>query len=124
PDMQVKARKALQNGLLKYDTLRGYRGPVTSIDISGDWGVPLGEVDRLSDVPEWQLAVVLESSKDGLSLGLQPGRDISGALAKERETATVSAKDMSWAMRVVRDGKLTKANSPADVLAPGDVVYV
>ncbi len=124
PDMQVKARKALQNGLLKYDNLRGYRGPVTSIDISGDWGVPLGEVDRLTDVPEWQLAVVLESSKEGLKIGLQPGRDVSGALVKERETASVTAKDMSWAMRVARDGKMTKANSPADVLAPGDVIYV
>src|SRR5690606_14991223 len=45
PEMQVKARKALQNGLIKYDTLRGYRGPVTSIDISGEWGAALGEVD-------------------------------------------------------------------------------
>ena len=28
PKMQLIARKAMQNGLLKYDTLRGYRGPV------------------------------------------------------------------------------------------------
>ena len=33
PKMQLIARKAMQNGLLKYDTLRGYRGPVTTIDI-------------------------------------------------------------------------------------------
>ncbi len=31
---------------------------------------------------------------------------------------------MSWAMRHVVDGKRVKAKSPADVLKPGDVVFV
>ncbi|RUY16551.1 penicillin-binding protein, partial [Mesorhizobium sp. M7A.F.Ca.CA.001.13.2.1] len=62
PKIQLIARKSMQNGLMKYDTLRGYRGPVTSIDVSGDWGVPLGAVKGLEDVPEWSLAVVLDSS--------------------------------------------------------------
>lgn len=124
PAMQVKARKALQHGLIKYDTLRGYRGPVTSIDISGDWGVPLGEVPRLSDVPEWRLAVVLESGKEGLSLGLQPGKEVSGELSAARETASVAAADMGWALRHTAEGRRVKADSPAEVLKPGDVVYV
>ncbi|KAB2872490.1 MAG: penicillin-binding protein 1A [Bauldia sp.] len=124
PVMQVKARKALQHGLLKYDTLRGYRGPVTTVDVSGDWGVPLGEVPRLSDVPEWRLAVVLESGKDGLRIGLQPGREVSGALSAERETAFVAADDMSWALRHTVEGRRVKADSPAEVLKPGDVVFV
>lgn len=124
PEMQLKARKALQNGLIKYDTLRGYRGPVASIDMSGDWGVPLGDVDRLSDVPEWRLAVVLESSESGLRIGLQPTRQASGDLVAERETGSVAAADMSWAMRHSVDGRLVRANSPAEVLKPGDVVFV
>ncbi|HRP80031.1 MAG TPA: penicillin-binding protein 1A, partial [Aquamicrobium sp.] len=124
PVMQVKARKALQHGLLKYDTLRGYRGPVTTIDVTGDWGVPLGEVPRLSDVPEWRLAVVLESGKEGLTVGLQPGREVSGALVAERETVSVAASDMSWALRHTVEGRRVKADSPAEVLKPGDVVYV
>lgn len=125
PDMQVKARKALQHGLLKYDTLRGYRGPVASIDISGgDWGVPLGEVPRLHDVPEWRVAVVLASGEDGLDIGFQPGRKASGDLVDERETAFVSKKNMSWALRYEREGKRLKADSPAEVLNPGDVVFV
>jgi penicillin-binding protein 1A len=124
PKMQVVARKALQNGLLKYDTLRGYRGPVTSIDVSGDWGVPLGEVERLSDVPEWRLAVVLASSDQGLDVGLQPSRQASGALSDERETASVSKENMSWALRYTADGKRLKADSPAEVLKAGDVVFV
>jgi len=124
PQMQVRARKALQNGLIKYDTLRGYRGPATTIELGDDWGVALGEVPRLNDVPEWRLAVVLEASNSGLQLGLQPGRQASGELVTERETAFVSAEDMGWAMRLARDGKLVRANSPGEVVNTGDVVYV
>jgi penicillin-binding protein 1A len=124
PHLQLIARKALQTGLMKFDRLRGYRGPKATIDIAGDWGVALGEVEGLSDVPEWRLAVVLESSEAGLNVGLQPKREVSGALVKQRETGTVSAEDMSWAMRHTVEGKKVKAKSPADVLKPGDVVFV
>lgn len=124
PQLQLYARKALQNGLLRYDTLRGYRGPVTQIDISGDWGVPLGEVDALSDVPEWQLAVVLGTEDDKISIGIKPQRVVSGALSEERETGTIALDDMKWAMRHVVDGKRVKANRQSDVLKPGDVIFV
>ena len=124
PHLQRLARKAMQNGLIKYDTLRGYRGPVETIDMGADWGVPLGEIKGLDDVPEWQLAVVLESSDAGLSIGLKPNREISGKLSAERETGTVSAEDMSFAMRHIVDGKRVKADSPAEVLKAGDVVFV
>jgi len=124
PRMQAIARKAMQNGLLKYDTLRGYRGPVKKIEIGADWGVALGEVKALDDIPEWRLAVVLESNDAGLSVGLQPKREISGALSSERDVGTVTLEDMSFAMRHMVDGKRVKADSPAEVLKPGDVIYV
>ena len=124
PKLQAMARKSMQAGLLKYDRLRGYRGPVKNIDVSGDWGVPLGEVKSLDDVPEWRLAVVLASDKSGLTIGLQPKREVSGALSKDREESSVSKDDMAFAMRHVVDGKRVKANSPAEVLKPGDVVFV
>jgi penicillin-binding protein 1A len=124
PKLQLIARKAMQHGLVKYDTLRGYRGPVTSIDVSGDWGKALSEVKDLDDVPEWPLAVVLDSSNSGLKIGLQPKRQASGAIVEEREQGTVAKEDMSFAMRHMVDGKRVKANSPADVLKPGDVVFV
>jgi penicillin-binding protein 1A len=124
PKLQLIAREAMQNGMIKYDTLRGYRGPVKTIELGDDWGVPLSEIEGLSDVPEWRLAVVLESSKAGLSIGLQPKRQISGALVEERETGAVATDDMSFAMRYFVDGKRQKADSPADVLKTGDVVFV
>ncbi|PBC01918.1 penicillin-binding protein 1A [Mesorhizobium sp. WSM3860] len=124
PKIQLIARKAMQNGLLKYDTLRGYRGPVTHIDISGDWGVPLGAVKGLEDVPEWTLAVVLDSSADGLTIGIQPARQVSGDLVKDRVEGTVSKDDMGFAMRHFVNGKSVRAKSPAEVLEPGDVIFV
>jgi len=124
PTLQRLARKVMQRGLEKYDTLRGYRGPVTAIDVSGDWGKPLGDVKGLSDVPEWSLAVVLDSSDKGLTVGLQPARQASGALVDDRVEATVAKADMSWALRYKKDGKTLKAKSPAEVLKAGDVVFV
>jgi penicillin-binding protein 1A len=124
PKMQRLARKSLQHGLIKYDTLRGYRGPVDKIDVSGDWGPALGKIDALGDVPEWRLAVVLDATDEGVTVGLQPKRLQSGALAPERDKGFIATDDMKWAMRHFKDGKLLKAKSPADVLSPGDVVYV
>ncbi|MCG6115172.1 MAG: penicillin-binding protein 1A [Mesorhizobium sp.] len=124
PDLQLSARAALHNGFIRYDTLRGYRGPVDTIDISGDWGAPLGEIRGLSDVPEWLLAVVLEADSSGLTLGLQPARQDSGELVEARDTIAVTTEDMDWALRHIVNGQRVRADSPAEVLEPGDVVFV
>ena len=120
PKMQIMARKALIDGLLDFDQKRGsWRGPVAELALSADWGVDLGKVEALSDLPEWRLAVVLSAGKDEADVGLQPGRLISGQLAPDRETATLQLADMKWA-RV--NGRAPGAVS--DVLKQGDVVYV
>ena len=124
PHMQVIARKAMQRGFIRFDTLRGYRGPKTQIDVSGDWGVPLGAIKGLDDVPEWRLAVVLESSTQGLRVGLQPARQASGDLSADRVEGTVKTDDMKWALRHMVDKKIVRAKSPAGVLNPGDVIFV
>ncbi|PZO80518.1 MAG: penicillin-binding protein [Mesorhizobium amorphae] len=124
PEIQLTARKAMHHALVKYDTARGFRGPVKAINAAGDWGVPLGEVPALSDVPEWKLAVVLESSRQGVSIGIQPAREISGALGPDRARGFIAADDMAWAMRHMVDGKMARARSPAEVLKAGDVVFV
>jgi penicillin-binding protein 1A len=116
PKLQVLARKALQDGLIKFDQARGYRGAVTTIDISGDWGPPLGEVPGLSDVPEWRLAVVLETAGDSATVGLQPPTLQDGTLSSERDKGTIPLAEMKWA----RSG----LSNVGSVLKPGDVVYV
>ncbi|KAB2870369.1 MAG: penicillin-binding protein 1A, partial [Bauldia sp.] len=112
PKIQVLARQALMRGLVKYDTSRGWRGPVRHFDeIGADWGVTVAEVPALADVVEWRLAIVLGVDQKGATVGLQPEREPgTNAVAKERATALVSAAEMKW----MRKGSLKV----------GDVVYV
>ncbi|HWT31247.1 MAG TPA: penicillin-binding transpeptidase domain-containing protein, partial [Propylenella sp.] len=114
PKLQRLARETLHAGLIKFDQARGFRGPVTTVDIIGDWGEALGKVEALSDVPEWRLAVVLGAGEAEADIGLQPPRLVSGALAEERETGVIPLEHMKWA----------RGGAASAVLKPGDVVYV
>ena len=123
PQMQIAARKALQDGLLNYDLRRGFRGPLAKISASGDWGVELAKVNALSDVPEWKLAVVLAVSASRVDIGLQPAKEAGGKVAADRVTGRIMAEDMGWAYRSATGDRKT-AKSPEGVLEPGDVVFV
>ncbi|HWG06893.1 MAG TPA: transglycosylase domain-containing protein, partial [Beijerinckiaceae bacterium] len=85
PKMQVMARKALTDGLVRFDEAHGFRGPMRTIDISQDWGVALANVPALGDVAPWRLAVVLDASDAAARIGLQPGREPSGSVKRDRE---------------------------------------
>src|SRR5262244_1312746 len=97
PKIQVMARKTMVAGLVKYDEEQGWRGPVTKIDVSGDWGVKLADVKSLSDISPWRMAVVLETSDQSARIGFQPGRDLGGAVSKQRETGIVTGAGVRWA---------------------------
>jgi penicillin-binding protein 1A len=117
--LQVLARKVLTDGLVHFDENNGWRGAITKVDISGDWGVKLAEVKALSDVSPWRLAVVLETGDKSARIGLQPAREPGGYVSKEREVGIVPYDGVKWAK--------TKGRAPAkvsQVLEPGDVVYV
>jgi penicillin-binding protein 1A len=121
PSLQRMARTALIDGLVAFDRKQGWRGPVTTIDISGDWGVPLGAIDSPSDIQPWRLGVVLEAQKTKAVVGLKPARMQDGALTKDREAVEVALEEMKWA-RVPK--KKTEAKATSDLLKPGDVIYV
>src|SRR5262249_7447503 len=97
PKIQVMARKALTDGLVRFDEAQGYRGPVGKSDISGDWGVRLADFKALSDIAPWRLAVVLETGDQSARVGLQPPRDPGGAVSKERQIGIVPAEAVKWA---------------------------
>ena len=67
--LQEYARRALMDGLIDYDQNEGFRGPVASVDISGEWGEAVSAIKPLSDVPEWTLAVVLEIAGNEAKIG-------------------------------------------------------
>ncbi|MGL4405153.1 MAG: penicillin-binding protein 1A, partial [Notoacmeibacter sp.] len=130
PSLQKQARDTLHRSLIDYDRVRGFRGAVTKIDISGDWGAALAKVEPLTDQPEWQLAVVLGAGAEGLDIGLRPEIEVSGAVNEKRSTANIAAESLKWALRYdVQDEsdpevKSAKAKSIDEVIVPGDVVYV
>ncbi|HEY8194996.1 MAG TPA: penicillin-binding protein 1A [Hyphomicrobium sp.] len=122
PQFQKLARTALIDGLVKFDRKRGWRGPVAKIDISGDWGVALGAIHSPGDIAPWKLGVVLETQKTKAVIGFKPARKQDSTLAKDREAVEVSLDEMKWA--AYQHGKKINAKSTADILTPGDVVYV
>lgn len=127
PRLQLFARKALMAGLIEFDVDQGFRGPVARIDLfAGDWGPKLAEVKGLSDVPEWQLAVVLAVTPQYAEIGLQPARLPGGAIATDRVRGTLNFADMKWARRYDPETH-RRGNAPRtaiDVVQAGDVVYV
>ncbi|MCA6121591.1 penicillin-binding protein 1A [Bradyrhizobium sp. WSM 1704] len=118
PKIQVMARKTMAAGLVNYDEAQGWRGAMHKIDASGDWGVKLADVKALSDISPWRLAVVLESGDQSARIGFQPGRELGGAVSKERQTGIVTIEGVRWAKS---KGKTPTAVS--QVLQPGDVIY-
>ncbi|MCK0195477.1 penicillin-binding protein 1A [Ancylobacter sp. 6x-1] len=115
PKLQVIAKKALLDGLTRFDEQRGYRGAITVIEPSGDWGGRLSQVRSFGDIP-WRLAVVLEAGGDTAKIGLQPLRDKSGQFETQRQVGVVTAEGVKWALR----GK----KGVSSVLKAGDVIYV
>ncbi len=113
PKMQLWARKALVDGLVRYDEARGFRGAMRSLDVSQDWGPPLSEVPVLGDVSPWRLAVVLEVSDQQARIGLQPAKERSGEVNRERLTGTLPADGIRWTRKSLRAA-----------LQTGDVIYV
>ena len=113
PKMQALTRKALADGLVRYDEAHGFRGAMNHIDISSDWGVTLAAIPALGDVKPWRLAVVLDVTGDAARIGLQPGREKFGEVARERETGLLTAEGMRWSGR-----------TPRTALTTGDVIYV
>jgi len=113
PRLQEYARRALMDGLIDYDHRRGFRGPVASVEIGEDWGTAVSAIKPLSDVPEWQLAVVLDMGNNSAAIGLRPDRDVDGALVAERVTGTLSGPEIKWVSKPLQQ-----------ILKVGDVVYV
>ncbi|KKB09639.1 penicillin-binding protein 1A [Devosia chinhatensis] len=113
PRLQEYARRALMDGLIAYDHTRGFREPVASIELGEDWGAAVAAIKPLSDVPEWQLAVVLEVGGNQARIGLRPENDVDGAISPDRVEGVLSGPEIKWVSRPVQD-----------LLSVGDVVYV
>jgi penicillin-binding protein 1A len=123
PKLQVMARKTMVSGLVNFDEAQGWRGATSKLDISGDWGVKLADVKSLSDISPWRLAVVLETSDQSARIGFQPGRELGGAVLKDRQTGIIALDGVRWAKAASGPGKGRTPTAVSQVLNPGDVIY-
>jgi penicillin-binding protein 1A len=123
PELQEIAQQALIDGLVRYDEAQGWRGPVAQIEVEDDWGVKLADVRALSDI-KWRLAVVIEVDDKAAKIGLQPVREASGQLSKERVTGTIPFDAMKWAKWATGPDKGKAIKGAKQVLNVGDVIYV
>jgi penicillin-binding protein 1A len=112
PKVQLMARKALVDGLVRYDEAYGWHGTLKTIDIGQDWGVPLADIPSYGDIKPWVLAAALNVSDTAIRIGLQPQRDNSGAIVADRRTAAVTLDGARWTGRGLKG-----------LVKPGDVFY-
>ena len=113
--LQLAARKALRDGLEVYDRRHGYRGPLAHLPSLQGWHEALQNATGKPDVDaDWRLAVVLSTTPEAAQIGL---------VSSEKGVIPLSA--LAWARKPLANAKLgPKINNPAEVLSPGDVVYV
>jgi penicillin-binding protein 1A len=99
---------------VRYDEARGWRGAQQKLNLTGrEWGIALAEIPIAGDVHPWRVALVLDVSGGQARIGLQPKRDASGQVVREREFGVVGGDGVKWTRRAIER-----------VLSPGDVVYV
>ncbi len=123
PTLQAAADRALRQGLLSYDRARGgWRGAVAHLE--GGPGLKLGWSNRLAAtprpagmLPEWKLAVVLETSNDEAKLGW-----LDYAAGGTSHTSSMLLSDVAWARATQSNGLGPVPRRITDVLQVGDVV--
>ncbi|MDB6453582.1 penicillin-binding protein 1A [Falsirhodobacter sp. 20TX0035] len=120
PELQALAAEALREGLEKLDRSNGvWRGTRVSLpaDVLGNedaWRPALAQADVPRDIPDWNVAVVLEAGSSA-TIGIQG----------ETETGTVPTSDVTWARKLDANGKLgPRADAASDLVTAGDVVLV
>lgn len=122
--LQEGAVYALRNGLLEFTRRRGYRGPIAHVD------VPPETLSRPYE--EWpeeiRLRLAEYGNPGGLSVAIVTGlhEDNSASVALQDGTPLkLPWNGISWAAPYIDQS--TRGPAPqtvADVLAPGDIVYV
>ncbi|WP_448580095.1 penicillin-binding protein 1A, partial [Thermaurantiacus sp.] len=104
PDIQKAAEKALRDGLVRYDRVRGWRGPAAEIELGEGWERRLRALNLPVGYESWRAAVILDRQGSGFRLGFEDG-----------STGTLYAGDATMA----------RGGVPAhQQLKPGDVIPV
>jgi len=106
PRMQEAAAEALRDGLMRYESGRGWRDPGLSVDMSQDWRSQLAAAPFGVGYDDWREAVVISKEGGSATIGFTDG-----------STGTLPA---SLASMPRRGG----GGSAFDALDPGDIIAV
>jgi penicillin-binding protein 1A len=112
--MQAGANEAVRAALLDYDRRHGYRGPEAH--------VTLGEDDGFT---EWQLHLSGHRAVGGLipALVVEVDAELVELYLTDGQTVILPFEALRWARRYETENRRGPApTSPADVVAPGDIV--
>jgi penicillin-binding protein 1A len=69
------------------------------------------------------MAVVLETSEQSARIGFQPGRELGGAVLKDRQTGNITLEGVKWAKAAAGPTRYKTPTAVSQVLQPGDVIY-
>jgi penicillin-binding protein 1A len=113
--LQKIASKALNDGIEQYDQKHGFRGAIAKIDSTGKWQEELQKLDVKKLYREsWKKAVVLSSSNQSATIGIENG-----------EFGSIELSSIKWARKYLSNNSLGPVvKKIEDVFAIGDVILV
>jgi len=114
PVLQKIADKAVADGLMAYDRRHGWRGPLSRLDDIDGWQEKLVALTAPEGLGDWTMAAVLGVTETEAEIGFA-----------DASTGNIPLSEMKWARAWLEGEKRgPRVKTPADVLAPGDVVAV
>jgi len=114
--LQSLANRAVQLGLIEYDRQRGWRGPIGRTVLAA--AVTPGQLEQLVD--EYTPIGMLSPA-----VVVKLGQQSAQVFVRSRGFAAIDWSGLSWARKALGESVLGPApKTAADVLAPGDIVYV
>jgi penicillin-binding protein 1A len=110
PEMQIAARDALREGLIRYHGGRAWSGPLATIDVSGgDWAGQLASSPLGVNYKNWRVGVVTSRSGSAARIGFADGAEVplSGLpnALKAGDVIAASPSGNGWQVRTVPEAQ-------------------
>ena len=110
PDMQIAARDALREGLLRYHGGRAWTGPIATIDVGeGNWAGQLASSPLGINYKDWRVGVVTSRSGSSARIGFADGSEAPlGGLPNALKAGDVIAASPSgngWNVRTIPEAQ-------------------
>lgn len=113
PAVQVDAQDALRRGLIRFDSGRGWSGPLRETKATADnWRQALLNENVGLDHADWQVAIVVSKTSDALTIGFGDGR--TGRLPRGEATMPVRGEGGTAFARIKAGDVLAVAPAGSD----------